>query len=408
MVLGALLAQLSLPWLDLVMGKPVTADWLHSPSLPLYLLAVAPVIVLLAGFYPAVVLSGFGVVEAIKSQISTRTIGGLSLRRSLVVAQFVIAQLLIIGTIVVVQQMQYFRTRPMGFDQHAIALLELPSNSVDVTRQGYLKSLLLEVPGVEAASLSNEGPAGVLPDTARPEVLVNETMLKRLGARSPSDVIGKSLALGDASYVYRVVGVVHDYHHRSLREAIGPVVIQPEGGGYNFLTLRMQPASLQATTERVRKAFASVYPDYLFDCRWLDERIEQFYKTEETTAQLVKVFAALAILISCFGLYGLVAFLAVQKTKEVGIRKVLGASGGSIVLLFSKEFTLLTALAFLIAAPLGYAVMQHWLDGFYYHVPLGWGVFALTLVGSLAIAWITVGYKALLAALVNPASSLKG
>jgi len=153
-VLGALLAQLSLPWLDLVMGKPVTADWLHSPSLPLYLLAVAPVIVLLAGFYPAVVLSGFGVVEAIKSQISTRTIGGLSLRRSLVVAQFVIAQLLIIGTIVVVQQMQYFRTRPMGFDQHAIALLELPSNSVDVTRQGYLKSLLLEVPGVEAASLS--------------------------------------------------------------------------------------------------------------------------------------------------------------------------------------------------------------------------------------------------------------
>jgi putative ABC transport system permease protein len=353
------------------------------------------VVVLLAGFYPAIVLSGFEVIDAIKSRISTSTIGGLSLRRSLVVVQFVIAQLLITGTIVVVRQMQFFRTRPMGFEQNAVALLELPSDSADITRQGYLKQVLLQVPGVEAASLSNEAAAGglwwrqqavyfdhspvaedfraelqvadpdfattmripllagVLPDTARPEVMINETMVKRLGLRSPSEAIGKSLAVGNASYVYRVVGVVRDYHHQSLREAIGPVVIQPEDGGYNFLTIRMQGGALKATTDRVEKAFASVYPDYLFDCRWLDERIAQFYTTEETTAQLVKVFAALAILISCFGLYGLVAFLAVQKTKEVGIRKVLGASVGSIVLLFSKEFTLLTGLAFLIAAPIG-------------------------------------------------------
>jgi ABC-type antimicrobial peptide transport system permease subunit len=449
-VLGAVLAQLSLPWLDRVMGKPVAADWLGSPTLPLFLLLTAAAIVLLAGFYPAVVLSGFAVVDAIKSRISTSTIGGLSLRRSLVVVQFVIAQLLITGTIVVVKQLQFFRTRPMGFEQNAVALLELPSSPADVPRQDYLKRLLLEVPGVEAASLSNEGAAGgiwwrqqavffdhspvaqdfrvevqvadpdfaktmripllagVLPDTARSEVMVNETMVKRLGLRSPLEAIEKSLALGNDSNVYRVVGVVRDYHHQSLREAIGPVVIQPEDGGYNFLTIRMQAGALQATTDRVQKAFASVYPDYLFDCRWLDERIAQFYKTEETTAQLVRVFAVLAILISCFGLYGLVAFLAVQKTKEVGIRKVLGASVGSIVLLFSREFTLLTGLAFLIAAPLGYAVMQHWLNGFYYHVTLGWGVFAITLGSSLAIASLTVGYKALLAALVNPASSLKG
>jgi ABC-type antimicrobial peptide transport system permease subunit len=192
-----------------------------------------------------------------------------------------------------------------------------------------------------------------------------------------------------------------------LREAIGPLVFQPESGGYNFLALRIRPDAVKQTIAKVQKAFAGVYPDYLFDCQWLDERIAHFYATEETTAALVKVFAGLAILISCFGLYGLVAFLAVQRMKEVGIRKVLGASVGSIVYLFSREFTLLTGLAFLISAPVAGMVMQRWLSGFYYHVALGWGVFALTLAVSLVIAWGTVGYKALRAAMVKPVESLR-
>ncbi len=360
------------------------------------------------------------------------------------------AQLLITGTIVVVRQMQFFRTQPMGFDEKAIALIELPSNIAYVPRQDYLKRQMLEIPGVEAASLSNEGPsggdwwreqtiffdrspaaqdfkvqvqvadpdfirtmripliAGVLPDTSRQEVLVNETLLKRLGIGSPREAIGKTIALDSGTNYFKVTGVVRDYHNQSLREAIGPVVIQPEGGGYNFLTLRIRSGELKSSVERARKVFADVYPDYLFDCKWLDERIARYYTTEQTTAELVKAFAALAILISCCGLYGLVAFLAVQRMKEVGIRKVLGASAGSIVLLFSREFTLLTGLAFLISAPLGYLCMQRWLAGFYYHVALGWETFAITLGLSLAVAWMTVGYKALRAALVNPVESLKG
>jgi putative ABC transport system permease protein len=449
-IIGGLMAQLALPWLREVMGKPVAADWFHSPTLLLFLLGAAVVVIGLAGFYPAVVLSGFNVVEAIKNRISAKTIGGLSMRRGLVVVQFAIAQLLIVGTLVVVRQMQFFRTRPMGFDQTAVALLKLPASIAYLPMQPSLKRSILEIPGVEAASLTNEGPtggifwhrqpffydrsrvpqdwqaevqaadpdfvpamriplvAGVLPDSDRNEVVVNETLVKRLGLRSPLEIIGKTIALINDTAYFRVTGVVRDYHRSSLREPIIPVVIKPEGGGYNYITLRIRPDRLRTTIAAVQQVFMSYYPEMLFDCQWLDERIAHFYEREEITSRLVKVFAALAILISCLGLYGLVAFLAIQKTKEVGIRKVLGASVGSIVLLFSKEFTVLTLLAFVIAAPLGYAVMQHWLDGFYYHVSLGWGVFALTLVASLAIAWITVGYKALLAALVNPASSLMG
>lgn len=448
-VVGALLSQLALPWLQGVMGKPVSADWQRSFDLPLFLLAIGVLVIVLAGFYPAVVLSGFDAIAAIKNKISARTVGGLSLRRSLVVMQFVIAQLLIVGTIVVVRQMNYFRTRPMGFDQTAVAIVSVPGYQSYLSQQPYLKKKMMEIPGVEAAALTNEGPsggrfwqqhslyfdrspvaqdwqtnvqvadsdfirtmripliAGTLPDSDRREVLVNETLLARLGLRSPAAIIGKSIAMDSSTNTFTVTGVVRDYNHQSLREAIGPVVIKPEAGGYNYLALRMRPSQLGATMPQVQATFSRVLPDILFSYEWLDERIAHFYEREATTSRLVRVFAGLAVLISCFGLYGLVAFLAVQKMKEIGIRKVLGASVGNIVVLFSREFTILTFVAFVISAPVGYLIMHRWLEGFYYHLDLDWTVFAGTLVLSLGIAWVTVAYKAMRAALVNPVKSLK-
>ncbi len=145
----------------------------------------------------------------------------------------------------------------------------------------------------------------------------------------------------------------------------------------------------------------------MYDLTFLDERVESFYHTEIVTSQLFKVFAILAIFISCLGLYGLVSFMAVQKTKEVGIRKVLGASVGSIVYMFSREFTILIGIAFVISAPLGYFFMSQWLSGFFYHVAVGWGVFAMAIFFSMLIAWVTVGYKAVRAAVVNPVKSLR-
>ena len=185
------------------------------------------------------------------------------------------------------------------------------------------------------------------------------------------------------------------------------MAISSEARLYEYLAIRVDRRNFSSTMDEVHKLFAGIYPTYMYDLTYFDDRIEKFYESEAITAQLFKIFAFLAIFISCLGLYGLVSFMAVQKTKEVGIRKVLGASVRSIVYLFSREFTLLIAIAFLIAAPVGYYFMQGWLEDFHYHTSIGWGVFVLVILISLIIAWITVGYKAISAALVNPVRSLK-
>ena len=159
--------------------------------------------------------------------------------------------------------------------------------------------------------------------------------------------------------------------------------------------------------DKVRTLFTGIYPTYLFDSFFFDERIETFYENEAITSMLFKIFSILAIFISCLGLYGLVSFMAVQRTKEVGIRKVLGASAQHIVYLFSKEFTVLIGIAFLIAAPLGYYFMHEWLSGFYYHTQYRVGGFVVAIFSAVVIAWITVGYKAIRAALANPVKSLR-
>jgi len=237
--------------------------------------------------------------------------------------------------------------------------------------------------------------------------MVNETLVRRLGLHSPEAILGKTLSLDDTSWRFHVVGVIKDYNSLSLREAIPPMVVTPSRDAYNLVALRLAPERIKETMTAVQQAFASVYPNYLFDSSWLDEKVAHFYQTEATTAQLVRMFASLAIFISCLGLYGLVAFMAVQKTKEVGIRKVLGAPIWSILYLFSKEFTILPAIAFLVATPVGYFFMSRWLNGFYYHIPLDWETFTLTLGISLLVAWTTVAYKAIRAALVNPVKSLR-
>jgi ABC-type antimicrobial peptide transport system permease subunit len=169
----------------------------------------------------------------------------------------------------------------------------------------------------------------------------------------------------------------------------------------------MDRAQMGSTLSQVQKTFTEIYPTYIYDQVFFDERIEQFYKSESITSRLFKIFSVLAIFISCLGLYGLVSFMAVQKTKEVGVRKVLGASVQSIVYLFSKEFTILIGIAFLIAAPVGYFLMNKWLSGFYYHTNLGWEVFLIAIIISVIIAWMTVGYKAIKAAIANPVKSLR-
>jgi predicted permease len=448
LLLGCILAEIGANWIGGILQLPLSMNIWRFPSILVFLLVAGVVITFLSGFYPGLVLSGFNPVEAIKSKITAKTVGGLSLRRVLVVFQFAIAQVLVIGTLVVVKQMNYFRSVPLGFDKNAVAMVDLPTDSLSLRKQAYLKQLVLQEPGVINASLCTSAPssgwiwdngftfenrpkpeewslsmrmtdtnyyrtfhidlvAGRLPypsDTAR-EYILNEKAVHKLGFANPGDILGKMIHMG--KHTVPVVGVVRDFHSTSLQGELSPMALSTTASTFGQLAVRFDPARIGAVMKRVQADWERTYPEFVYHSVFLDEDLAQYYQNEEQTSQLFRIFAGIALLISCLGLYGLVSFMAVQRTKEVGIRKVLGASVQGIVYLFSKEFTILVAIAFLVAAPIGYYLMRQWLNGFFYRTTMGWGIFALAVTGSLVVAWTTVGYKAIRAALADPAQSLR-
>jgi putative ABC transport system permease protein len=447
-LLGYILALFVQPYVEQLIQKPLSLNLIDNPLILLFLIVAGLLVTFLAGFYPAFVLSGFQPAEAFRN-VKTQSIFGISVRRSLVVTQFVIAQLLIIGTLVVFKQMDYFRNRPMGFEKKAIAIIDLPGDRADKQKYDYLKHEMLQIPGVIAASYCMDPPSsdekiyspiyynnnpkklgtdyeiqfadtsylntfsirlvtGRLPnpsDTIR-ELLVNETAVKNLGLQSPEQIIGKKMSYNSHKQ-FPVVGVIHDFTSRSLRDPILPLVLSTNKNMYTDIALRIDPEKLVNAMGQVQRVFKRVIPTYVYDPVYFDDSIWQYYKKEAITSQLFKISAVLAIILSCLGLYGLVSFVVVQKTKEVGIRKVLGASVPSILYLFSKEFITLITIAFLIAAPVGYYFMHRWLNGFYNHADLGWGIFIIAVSISLTIAGITVGYTTFRAAIANPVNSLR-
>jgi putative ABC transport system permease protein len=448
-LLSYLFAAIVIPYVSQLIEKPLSLSLTADPSILLFMFCLGLVVTLLAGFYPAVILSGFHPVDAIKSKISTKTVGGISLRRSLVILQFALAQLLIIGTIVVFSQMNYFRNRPMGFEKKAIAVIDLPSDSADMQKYDYMKNEMLQVPGVMAASYCMDPPssdekvfspiyfenqpqklpfdietqyadtsylntfgirllAGRLPypsDTIR-ELLVNETLVRKLGLASSKEILGKRLSYNSRSK-FPVVGVIHDFNSRSLRDPIMPLVLSSKKGNYTDLAIRMEPEKLVGAMRQIREIFTGTMPSYIYDPVFFDESIWQYYKKEAVTFQLFRTCAALSIILSCLGLFGLVSFVAIAKTKEIGIRKLLGASIPGILFLFTREFIILITVASLIATPLGYYFMHQWLSGFYNHINLGWYIFVLGVLISLGIAFITVAYTTFRAANANPVKSLR-
>jgi len=450
LALACILTELALPSLRLILEKPVVLD--HSWSTILFLLGTGVLVTFSAGAYPGIVLSRYKPVAVFKHKLSARSAGGISLRRGLLVMQFAIAQLLIIGTVVIVRQVDFFRSRPMGFDRNAIALINLPNTKDGILKNDYFRSRVLQMPGILAASLCNDPPstsginegyfaleghdrpegfelvrragdtaylslfgmglvAGRTPyasDTAREEeALLNETAVRMLGVKSAADLLGKHMRLGSTQKKIAIVGIVKDFNNTSLRDEIKPLAILSSADRYGKLAVKLDPSRIKGALSRLQAVYSEIYGGAFFDASFFDDVVNDFYHEEAIASILFKLFAALAIFISCLGLYGLVSFMAVQKTKEVGVRKVLGASVTDIVYMFSKEFTLVIGVAFVIAAPAGYYFMQHWLSGYQYHMRLGWEVFAIAILSSVTIAWITVGYKAVKAALANPVKSLR-
>jgi ABC-type antimicrobial peptide transport system permease subunit len=241
-------------------------------------------------------------------------------------------------------------------------------------------------------------------DTMR-EFVVNETVVKHLGIRNPKDAIGKPINVNGRTFP--IVGVVKDFHVNSLRDPIQGVVMSTMKDQYGMANIEIDMVKAKPAIAAMEDLWNKTFPDYIFEYDFLDQTIANFYRQENQLSQLYKMFAILAIFISCLGLYGLISFMAVQRKKEIGIRKVLGAPVHGIVIMLSKEFTVLIAIAFLIASPVVWYFMNQWLQQYAYRITIGAWIFAATILGSLVIAWLTVGYTAITAARANPINSLR-
>lgn len=448
LVLGVMLTALLLPqlavWLDINIG--ITR--LLQPSVIALILISALAVILLAGLYPAFVQSAFKPIESLKSK-ATLSFKGLTLRKSLVVVQFAISQIMIVGTLVVAYQMDFFENQNLGFNKDAVISFGIP----DQQKTEVLKQQLVKNPGIKQVSFSSGGPVinsnftsfispeiGLTKDDVTEvkfidepytdmfqltmlagnkikqtnksendtiyDVVVNETMIHKLNVQDPQKAIGKHIIL-NGNWHCTIMGVVRDFQSESKHKAIRPCVIMYRADNFYMASVKLASANMNKTIAAIDKSWSVLFPQNVFSYEFLDDHIAAWYRQEQKEYTAFKLFAGVAILIGCLGLYGLIAFAAAQRTKEVGIRKVLGASLTDIVLLFSKEFVVLIAVAFLIAAPIAYYVMNNWLQSFAYQISIGANIFVIAILSSFVIAACTIAYQALKAALANPVKSLR-
>lgn len=452
--LALVVASVALPYVTALLDVKLATSDLFSPAVLGFLVVLATLTTVLAGFYPALVLSGYQPVLALKGKLRATGRGQLTLRRSLIVVQFAISQVLVIGTLVAYAQVRYFRSADLGFVKEAILTVPTPDN-----KPGQLESLQRRVSalsGVESLAYgisvpSSEGnwttsfrfdnadkPADYgavmraadtayvrtyglqllagrlfLPADTMREFVVNETFAKRLGYDDPAKIIGKTMVIGrPGSPAKPIVGVVKDFNTYSLRRKTSPSVLTTFREAYNTLGIRFSPRiggteGVSRLISQVQQAWTTTFPDFVFKYEFLDDRLANFYKNEERFFALFRLLAGIALFIGCLGLYGVVTFMAESRTKEVGIRKVLGASVAHIFSLFSVDFLKLVGIALLIASPIGWYFMNEWLKGFDYKIEIGWWVFALAGGLAVAVALLTVSFQSIRAALMNPVNSLR-
>jgi putative ABC transport system permease protein len=449
-VLALGLAYSVLPALGALSGKKFTAasllSWKAAP-----LLAVAAVVVgVLAGCYPAWVLARFRPVHVLKGSFRSSP-RGVALRKGLVVFQFGLSMALITGTLVVFSQLDYLRTRDLGFQQDQMLVIDFGGDPEVLNKLETIKSVLADQPSVLSVAASRSVPGDFIPnayteiqvadgamqgespllyevdvdfiphmgirmkagrafsrtfpaDTAN-SLLLNESAAKQFGYANPADVIGKRFSQWGREGT--VIGVVKNFNFRSLHTQVEPLALRLEPRSSGRLSLRIKPGNVQGTVAGIEKQWQQLVPQRPFVYTFLDESFNRQYQADLRFGQVFGVFAGLAIFIACLGLFGLATFTAGQRTKEISIRKVLGASVGSIVGLLSRDFIRLVLLATLIATPVAWYAMNRWLAHFPYRVPVGPGVFVLAGTVALLVALVPIGWQSAKASLVNPVKWLR-
>jgi putative ABC transport system permease protein len=429
-------------------GKTVSTGVFHHPSYILTLLGIGIGIGLLAGIYPALVLSAFHPIVVLKGRFSSGT-RGLLLRKGLVISQFTISIGLIVATLLVGSQLNYMRNQELGFNKDQELVLDTHGDP----HWDALKQEIKGLPGVVSVAMSSNTPGtgamnaysiiqnqkgemqvcspdlffvdyDFIPqfqmkviagrafsrafgaDTTQ-TLILNEAAVRMLGYHRPQDALGRDFSQWGRKG--KIIGVVKDFHYESLQTVIRPLSMRIEPEDCGEMAIKVSTTNLKRTIAAVEKTWSTIIPTRPFSYSFVDEMFDQQYRAEDRFGRLFLYFSMLAIFISCLGLLGLAWYSTIQRTKEIGVRKVLGASVGGIVGLLSKDFLWLVGIAFLVATPVAFYLMKGWLDGFYYRINIwsAWWIFILAGVGALAIALFTISFQAVKAALANPVNSLR-
>ena len=447
MVLALALARASLPLFNEIAGRPLALN--DSRLLVGAAFGVSILVGLLAGSYPALYLSGFRPIHVLKGRFRSSA-AGAAIRKGLVVAQFGISTLLIIGTGVISSQLDYARTQRLGFEPEQVVVLPIYEDAQLSSSSHALKQEIAAHPSVLSAAGANHFPGGPVNDRVFiPEgasdsegihfwsfdvdsdfletlgmevalgrgfsqeflsdssaVLINETAAALMGWREGRGLYDLGGADLDDRDLLTVVGVVKDFHFESFRNEIRPLVLMPVDTPA-YLLVRLKPEGIRETLGFIEEQWTRLGSGIPFRYTFLDERFAALYRSEEQLSRVFQVFTVLALMIACLGLFALSAFSTEQRTKEIGVRKVLGATVPGIVVLLSKDFLKLVLIGFIVAAPVAYVLMERWLESFAYRVSVGPSLFIASAAVAVLIAILTVSFQSIRAALSNPVESLR-
>jgi putative ABC transport system permease protein len=454
LVLASVLTLLLLPVFETVSGKTLIIPTEQKVFLGIFFVFLAFVAGLLAGSYPALYLSSFRPIKVLKGRFSN-SLSAISLRKGLVIFQFVISIVLIIASVVIADQMRFLRLKDLGFikDQQIVVplrtatakenipafrnavanisgvgsigagmaypgvfhpqdwLMYRQGQSMNSSRQVYINMVddnFLQTLGVNVLAgrlFSREFPADTLT-----RFVVNEETVKQFGFASPQEAVGKWLAFdwNGEQRQFTIIGVVKNFHFKDLHEQIEPFAFRMyNDADFNYFVARTNGSSLRQSLAGLETSWKKLNPNEPFEYSFLDQDFQKNYEKEDRQAALINYFTIVAIIISCLGLFGLATFTAEQRTKEIGIRKVLGASVYGVVGLLSKDFLKLVMIAIFIASPLAWMGMNKWLQNFAYQTSIGWQVFALTCLIAIFIAFATISFQAIKSAIANPVKSLR-
>lgn len=443
LLIACVLSELSLPLMEQLLNHKVKLSLFENPSIFAFLGGLVVVVSFLAGFYPALIISGFNPALAIKNKVAVNT-SGLSLRKILVVVQFAITVILIIGTLVIMDQMHYMRQKSLGFNTQAIAMVNMPGN---IVKQNTFKERALKIQGVEMLSFCSMAPmsgdlnttsfnfdgrenkdfevrlapsdenyfklfgleliAGKVfmkSDSANGYV-VNETFVKKVNIADPQLALGKIIDQNGRRAP--IVGVVKDFNDQSLQQSISPLAIYPEARRYYRVAIKVDSKLLVPAMKEIEQLWNNSFPESVFNAEFMGDSVNNYYEAEKTLGLLFKVFAGIIIFISFIGLFGLISFVASQRTRELAIRKVLGASTSELVKMLNGSFLWMVFIANLVAWPLAYLFVSNWLSGFAYRVNLGIWPFVWAMLISMVITLITVSIRSYRAAVANTIDALK-